>query len=152
MKGKLLALVAVGTLIGSSARGDDAAVEEVKKAITALNKAFETGNADELRRLMSEDHLAVTPYYGGQRSRDEQIKTLPQLKLTKYAPDNLKVTLVSKDVALVTYNLMMEGTYKERPMMPRNMASALWVKQDGKWIERYYQETALGGAVDGPPR
>ena len=52
---------------------------EVKAAADALNAAFEKHDAKTIRALMTPDHLAITPYAGKQRVKD-QIRTLPVLK------------------------------------------------------------------------
>jgi len=52
--------------------------KEVKAAADALNEAFEKHDAKTIRALMTPDHLAITPYAGKQRVKD-QIRTLPVL-------------------------------------------------------------------------
>ena len=52
---------------------------------------------------------------------------------------------LGRDVALVTYPLTMKGTFKGRDVPRSSIASAVWVKADGRWLETYYQETPLEG-------
>jgi ketosteroid isomerase-like protein len=140
---KPFALVAAILLLIPSARGQDSATREVEKALKALNEAFAKGDAKAVVALTTEDHRSVTPYYGGAQTRDEQIKSLPDLKLEQYKPGPMKVRMVGADTALVTYELAMKGTYKGKPVAARSYASALWVKKGGLWLEAYYQETPL---------
>jgi uncharacterized protein (TIGR02246 family) len=144
MKRKILAVLTVGLLLGAGAPGDGQAVDDVKKAIGALNEAFEKGDAAAVKKLMTDDHVAVTPH-GGAQKRDEQVASLPDLKLTEYSPGAMRVTVLGRDAALVTYPLSMKGTYKGRPLPPRSFASAVWVRRDGRWLESFYQETPLEG-------
>lgn len=137
MNSSVLAVV-TAVMIGQA----DAAAE-VEKAIQALNQAFERGDPKVIERLMTANHVAVTPYYGGPQSRAAQLKTLADLKMSEYTPANLKVTLLGPDVALVTYRLALKGTYQGKPLPRNNYASAIWVREGGKWLEAYYQETAL---------
>ena len=37
----------------------------------------------------------------------------------------------------------MKGTFKGRDVPRSSIASAVWVKTDGRWLEAYYQETPL---------
>jgi uncharacterized protein (TIGR02246 family) len=125
----------------SCASADDAA-KEVEKAISTLNDAFKTGHPEPIKALMTDDHVAVTPWAGTQ-TRDEQVKTLPELKLSEYAAGKMTIRLLGPDAALVTYPLTMKGTFKGKDVPAKNFASAVWVKKDGKWLEAYYQETPL---------
>jgi len=144
MRRTVLAVVAVGLLLGADAPGDEKVVQEVKKALGALNDAFQKGDAAAVKKLMTDDHVAVTPSYGGPQKRDEQLASLPDLKLTEYVVGTLRVKLLGQDAALVTYPLTMKGTYKGKEVPQKTFASAVWVKKDGKWLEAFYQETALG--------
>ncbi len=125
--------------------GADGPTEDVEKAVSALNEAFHKGDADAARRLMTDDHVAVTAYYGGPQDRAEQLKTLPDLKLAEYAAAKTRVSPLGKDAALVTYELTLKGTYKDKEVPRKNFASAVWVKRDGRWQEAFYQETPLDG-------
>lgn len=145
MKAKLLLAAVIGLGIVSSGRADDATVKEVEKAIQALNEAFAKQDAAAIKKLVTDEHIAITPYYGGLATRDEQFKTLPDLKTTEYTVSQMKITLLTKDVALITYQLAQKGTFKGTELSPKNYASAVWVKRDGKWLEASYQETALTG-------
>ena len=39
--------------------------------------------------------------------------------------------------------LTQKGTYKGKPVAPKNYVAAVWVNKDGKWLEASYQETPL---------
>jgi ketosteroid isomerase-like protein len=140
MNGKVLAVLLV-VLLAVPLRGDEAG--EVRKALEALNQAFEKRNADAIRALMTDDHVAVTSYYGGPQTRDEQLKGLLEQKLEEYRATDLKVRMLGKETALVTYELAQRGTYKGKALPARSFASAVWVWRGGKWLEAFYQETAL---------
>src|SRR5262249_23482089 len=144
MKVKLLTVVAIGLLLGAEAPKADPAAKEVEKGLAALNEAFKNGNVDAVKDLMTEDHVAVTPYYGGQVNRAGLLKSLPDMKVTEYSSGKITVRMLGKDVALVGYIVVQKGTYKGKELEPRSYASALWVRQGGKWLETFYQETALG--------
>jgi ketosteroid isomerase-like protein len=141
MNKPVVALLAVA--LAAPCRADDAAADEVSAAIGKLNKAFEKGDAAALKQLMTADKVAVTGYYGGAVTRDEQIKSLPKLKLSEYRPGKMRIKLLGKESALVTYELEMKGTFDGKPLAAKSYASAVWVKQAGMWREAYYQETAL---------
>jgi uncharacterized protein (TIGR02246 family) len=135
-----LAALTAALLLASSRAAE---AEAVEAAIAELNKAFEKGDAEKVKALMTDDHVAVTPYYGGPQSRDEQLKGLADHKLTEYRAGKLKVRMLGAEAALVTYDLGMKGTYKGKAVPARCYASAVWIRKGGRWLEAFYQETAL---------
>src|SRR5262249_12693895 len=142
---KISAALLAAALLTLPTRADDASAKDVEKAIAELNQAFEKADARKVKALMTDDHVAVTAYYGGPQNRDQEIEGLPDHKLTEYRSGKMKVRLLGKDAALVSYELAMKGTYKGKPVPARSYASAVWVRQGGKWLEAFYQETDLGG-------
>jgi ketosteroid isomerase-like protein len=142
---KILAVLVAGLLVGGDVPKDNAAPKEVQKAVTALNTAFERRDANAIGRLMTDDHVSVTAYYGGPMSKAQQLASLPDLNLSEYAAGKLRVLFLSKDVALVTYSLTQKGTFKGKEVPLRNYASAIWVNRDGKWLEAFYQDTPVEG-------
>ena len=81
----------------------------------------------------------------GLQTKTEQVKSMPDFKLSEYGMGEMKVALLNKETALVTYPLTLKGTYKGKTVPLKNYASALWVLQGGKWLEAFYQETPLDG-------
>ncbi len=118
--------------------------KEVKAAADALNAAFEAHDAKTIRALMTPDHLAITPYAGKQRVKD-QIRTLPVLKYEKYSAGPMSMKVIDDNCVLVTYALELKGTYQGKPLPPKSLVASLWVKNGGKWRELYYQETPVDG-------
>lgn len=135
-------VLAVSLLSADSPASAEDATKEVEKAIAALNDAFKAGDGALVKALETDDHLSVTGW-GGTQTREESVKTLPDLKLSAYTPGKIKVTVLGPDAALVTYPLELKGTYKGKEVPAKNFASAVWVRKGGKWLEHYYQETPL---------
>ncbi|MGE5192764.1 MAG: nuclear transport factor 2 family protein [Deltaproteobacteria bacterium] len=142
MKRKVLVVLAAGLLI--AAGKDEGAVKEIQQSLQTLNEAFARGDAEAIRRLTADEHVAITPYYGGPMPKTEQLKNPGDLKVPDYKAGEIKVTLLTKDTALVIYPLTQKGTYKGKPVAARNYVAAVWVNRDGKWLEASYQETPLG--------
>lgn len=138
-------VVTIVALCGSSSMfAADPAGKEVEAAIQTLNDAFKTHDSSKIKALMTDDHTAVTPW-GGKQNRDDQINSLPDLKLTEYDPSLMAVTMIGTDGALVTYSLKMKGTFKKKALPAHCLVSAVWIRKDGKWLELHYQETPMAG-------
>lgn len=69
-------------------------------------------------------------------------QTLPQLVITDYTLSNIKVMMIDKDSALITYTAAAKGTFKGQ-VVPEALSytSSIWTKRSGKWIAVYHQET-----------
>lgn len=137
-----LALVAFLPIADAAKSESD--IKEVKRGLAALNEAFHKGDAAAVGQLMSDDHIAITGYYGGLADKAAQLKGLSELKLSEYRPGEMKITKLTTDAYLITYEINQKGTYKGKAVTPKCYASVVWVKRDGKWVEAFYQETALG--------
>ena len=128
-------------LVGAGDAGP--AAKELEKSVRQLNDAFVTRDADVLKKLMTADHVAITPY-AGKEELDKQIKALPNYKVEKYSTEDMKSQAVGKNTVLFTYIVNYKGTYKGKAMPERSIVSSLWVMRDGRWQQVLYQETPVG--------
>ena len=147
MKAKMLMVLVTGLLIGADApQEEDPASKEVEEAVAKLNLAFKDRDVAVIKRLMTRDAIAITPYYGKLQGKAEQIKSLPDVKLTEYTRGKLNVSFLSKEVALVTYPVQLKGTFKGKELFSKNYVSSIWVKRGRKWVQAFYQRTPVVGA------
>jgi ketosteroid isomerase-like protein len=138
-----LAILALGSV---PTRADDAeTIAAVNAAAEALDRAFEEQDAKAIAALMTPDHVAVTPYYDGPQSTAEQIASLPDLDYAQENLDEPKVTLLGPDAAMRTFSAGLKGTYKGRPIPSPVFVTAMMVRKDGKWLEKFYQVTRIAG-------
>jgi ketosteroid isomerase-like protein len=128
----------------SCAQADDAAtVAAVNAASNALDTAFAARDVDAIRSLMTADHVTVTPYYDGPQSVDDQIASLPKLDYGQTMIGEPSVALLAPDVALRTFVVDMKGSFMGKPLPARAFVNETLIRRDGKWIERFFQVTAL---------
>ncbi len=130
-----------GVVVAATSNSADPA-KEVESAIKNLNKAFENRDVAVVRTLMASNHIAITPF-AGKQSLDEQLRTLAELKYDKYSAGPMMVTAVSDVCVVLNYALRVQGTFQGKPIPSDCLVSAVWVKNDGKWQELQYQETAV---------
>lgn len=151
----ILSLFILAALGAFAARAGDAeTIEAINKAAAALDAAFEKDDAGTVKELMTPDHIAVTPYYDGPLSVTDQAASLPDLKYAQTIAGDVSVTLLGPDAALRSFTASLDGSFGGRPLPRRAFISAIWVKQDGAWVEKFYQVTALksGGVKHGACR
>jgi len=135
----LVALLVV--LISSTAKAEEP-VKEVESAMEVLNDAFTQHNVVKIRELMAPSHLAITPF-AGKQPLEEQLRTLPDLKYDEYSAGPMSATIVNDTCVIVTYTLKVKGSFNGKPVPSDCLVAAVWVKNDGKWQELHYQETAF---------
>ncbi len=123
--------------------GDAETSTAVNAAAAALDNAFERQSAEEIKHMMTADHIAVTPYYDAPQSVAEQIASLPELKYEQTNVGAVNVDVLGPDAAMRTFTARLEGTYKGKPIPSLVFVTAIMVRRDGQWKERLYQITAV---------
>ncbi len=121
------------------------AEKEITAALKKLNQAFKTQDAAAIKRLFTADHLSIQPYYSKPQKKEVVLKNLEKFKITKQTIGKFTIRFPSKSVALVTYRMSIEGSYRGRPLFSPNLVSCIWVNHEGAWKEAFYQETPYSG-------
>jgi uncharacterized protein (TIGR02246 family) len=143
MKRSIIAL-ALLTIVVTFALGQMKQNDPVEAQIVALeNMAFEAWKNKD--RKFFEDHM----YEGGQYldlngvgGKAQYVKAIIDNNCTvsTYSLDNTKVTMLSKDVALLTYRYAHNVVCGANPEASPLWASTIYVKRDGKWLIAFHQE------------
>jgi uncharacterized protein (TIGR02246 family) len=127
-------------LVAVQARADTA--EEVERAVRTIQAAFNKGDVDTLKGLMTEDHVTVLTYARFSNAA-EQLKVLSEWKFSEYKIDGLKVKTLTKNSALVSFQATIKGTFKGKKVPSPVHVVEVWVRRGGKWLQATYQETPL---------
>jgi ketosteroid isomerase-like protein len=129
--------------IASAHAGEPAAVAAINAASAALDDAFERQSAEDIKRMVTADHLAVTPYYESPQTAAAQIASLPELKYKQTITGEVKVVVLGPDAGMRTFTARLDGTYKGKPIPADVFVTSIMVRQDGVWREQFYQVTAM---------
>jgi uncharacterized protein (TIGR02246 family) len=133
-------LIGAVILFASDTKEDVA--REVERAVQTIQAAFNRGDAATLRGLMAEDLVTVLPYARFSNAAD-LLKVLSAWKYSDYKIEGLRVKALTGDVALVTYQATIKGTYRGKDVPSPVWVAEVWVKRDGKWLQASYQETPV---------
>lgn len=120
-----------------------ATVDEIKTAVLELEKAFADQDVEAIRRLASPDHISLAANYGKPVALEEQLATLAEFHHRPSDFSSLEVTLLGDGAALVNFENALAGTWQGEPLPPRVYVTEIWLKRDGKWRQRLYQETPV---------
>jgi hypothetical protein len=121
-------------------KGDDS----VEAQLVALEKrAFEAWKNKD--RAFFEDHMSEAGQYldlNGVGGKAQYVKAIIDNNCTvsTYSLDNSKVTMLSKDVALLTYRYAHDAVCGGNPEASPLWASTVYVKRGGKWLIAFHQE------------
>lgn len=115
---------------------------ELLKAVEILDTAFEKQDDVTIRKLIDPNHISIAPSYQF-FNRKDQLKALPELKITLFEAEPKKILHVTPKTALISYKAKLAGTYAGEKLPARVQILESWVKRKGKWIEVSYQETPL---------
>src|SRR5262245_38726249 len=140
MKARALLIVMAGLLVAADAADDTQA--KVVQSLRTLNNAYVKKDVEAMKKLMSDDHLAILGS-GQRQTKEEHLKSLADLKLSEYTMDDIKSIMPAKDMVIVTYKSTVTGTFKGAELPSKIMASSVWANRNGTWLEVLYQETPL---------
>ena len=146
MAGRSLVIAFGVAMFWADTRLDADVQDDINKELLAtvqlLDEAFVARDAKTIRKFAAPNHISIASRYQF-FNLDDQLKTLSKLKLSSNKSGPKKVIWISADVALVTYEAKLVGTYAGKRIDSRVRVLTTWVRRDGKWIEISYQETAL---------
>jgi len=110
----------------------------------ALAKAFETHDVDRIRSLMTPDHIAINSGDDHPVPIDEQMAELSKLRYSVIEFGEPTVSMIDTATALVIVEMIIEASLDGVQQPGKLIVSQIWVNRDGEWLQRLYQETAVG--------
>jgi uncharacterized protein (TIGR02246 family) len=116
------------------------AADEVERSVRSIQAAFDTGDREIVRGLMTEDHVSIMTYTHSSNAA-ELLKSISDYNFSEYKISEQRVKPLTRDVALASHHATIKGTYKGRKVPSPVQVTTVWVKRGGKWLEAFYQET-----------
>ncbi|HEY6250735.1 MAG TPA: nuclear transport factor 2 family protein [Candidatus Angelobacter sp.] len=103
--------------------------------------AFKKKDKKSYSDLLADDFAAVEDDNQGMRTKSTAAAEVDRSVVNNYHLFALKVIPLGPNAALITYELTLEFPTKAAVRFKRVLVSELWLKRNGQWKERYYQET-----------
>lgn len=139
-----LAIFAACLFQAPSATADEAeTIAEVRAAVEKIDKAFADQDVATIESMFTPDHISIAARYGGAIRTDDQLEAIGALERKAFDLTPVDVVLIAPGAALVTYQQSYTGTYQDEPLPPRVFVTQIWLDQDGKWLQRLYQESPI---------
>ena len=109
----------------------------------AIPEAEIKRDSETLKRLLADDFLQVS-IDGKLNDRDEIVGMMSEITIKQFRTYDFKVVPVTENVAIVTYDAILEVTSEDDDIrIPRYQhLSSVWVKQGEQWKLKFQQATA----------
>ena len=143
MKRSIITL-ALAALAFTFAAGQTKRNSPVEAEIVALEKmAFEAWKNKD--KKFFEEHMSADGQYldlNGVGSKAQYVQLIlgSGCTVSRYSLDNTKVTMLSKDAALLTYRYAHDAVCGGTPEASPLWASTIYVRRGGKWLIAFHQE------------
>jgi hypothetical protein len=107
----------------------EAAIVKVEKSVT---DAFKNKQANLFRGYLAPEFSAIDAE--GVKDADAEIEDMQKTELSNYSFANMKVTLTSPKMAVVTYKVTTQSSSAGRDTSGTYYAATVWNKRGGKWL------------------
>lgn len=103
-------------------------------------EAVKNKDYTELGSLMTAGYHEID--MDGRRNKTAALDNARNLTLTNYSMSDVKLSVLGKDAALLTYEVVFTGTFKGQPMPTQPFYyGVVYVRWHGKWLAAFAQET-----------
>lgn len=104
-------------------------------------EAFKNRKKQAYSDLLADDFIAVEDDNQGMRNKSAAVAEIDGSVVRDYHLFALNVVPLDANAALVTYEITLEFPVTAQVRLKRVLVSEVWLKRNGQWKERYYQET-----------
>jgi ketosteroid isomerase-like protein len=105
--------------------------------------AFKNRDKKAYGDLLSDDFVAVEDDGDGARNKIQAMNEVPASNIRNYTLAFFKFIPLAPEAAYVTYEITMEFPLKAAARYKRVLITEIWIKRDGQWRARHYQETRV---------
>ncbi len=114
--------------------------EAIQRQIITLEKRLWDGDEADASTLLADDAVAIKHAHRYTRA-DEKVAA-KDLKTQSYSMDDIQIRILRHDVALLTYRINQEASFRGTKLPSPAYFASLWVNRGGKWKNVFYAESA----------
>ncbi len=143
------AAIGIATLAGvalatPAVAGQGNLYNEIMQAYQEINQAFIDGDVEGLKRLTTDDHVAVTHAGSADKSVVDRLGDNKLVGFNREIVSDVVVEEIAPGVVIQRFDAEMRGSYNGVPVPEHVAITIIWQQQDGRWVERLYQHTPIG--------
>ena len=120
---------------------------EVEDQVLAKEKAlwvgFQKHDGELYRKSVTADSVQIITNTAPIVGRDAVVKSMadPDCTLKSFSLADEKAHRLAPNVIMLTYVATQDGACGKEKLVPKINSTAIYVQENGEWLERYYQET-----------
>jgi hypothetical protein len=126
----------------SMAQTESTIAQKIIENSKATWEAYKSRNVAALKEHTGEDYMSYGLTGPSDLKQDIAALTDKSLTVEAYTIDDPRVTMATKDVAILRYKCELKGTIQGKPLKP-SYVTEVWVNRGGKWMIVSYQETPI---------
>ncbi len=130
----------VAAILWAAPLGADSFRDQIVAQERAELDSLKTGDMTAFANLLADDAVFVDAR--GADGKAEVVKHTAEFRLHEYSMSDVRVVPISADSGLIVYKLVENGSSHGKEFTAQVHASALWMRQGGKWMCVFSQETA----------
>lgn len=123
------ALTILLATISVSIAGPDKATMEAKEK--AAWQAFKDKNADDFKKLISSDLVAV--YADGIYNMQQELDVMKKTDMKSFSLSDINVAMTGTDTAIITYKAKVESSVEGKDTSGDYYCGSVWQMKNGKW-------------------
>jgi ketosteroid isomerase-like protein len=114
-------------------------LEDISAADTVIACEHETWSLIQRKDLNGFAHYLAEDFYdifpdGQERTKSELLEFLRGADLQDYRLSNFRVTMLTQEAAIVTYQADFHAVIQGREMSMKESVTSGWAKRDGRWL------------------
>jgi hypothetical protein len=115
----------------------------LESKVKAEWEALKTRNKKAYGELLADDFAGVEDDGNGERNKIQAIAEIDRSNIFNYSMSFFNSFSLAPDAAFVRYEITMEFPPKAVFRYKRIYITEIWLKRDGEWKARHYQETRV---------
>ncbi|PYY07948.1 MAG: hypothetical protein DMG69_17575 [Acidobacteria bacterium] len=115
----------------------------LESKVKAEWEALKARNKKAYGDLLADDYVAVEDDGNGERNKIQEIAELDHSNIFNYSISVFNSFSLAPDAAFVRYEITMEFPPKAAFRYKRVYVTEIWLKREGQWKARHYQETRV---------
>ena len=123
----LLAVLFAATSVSIAAPDKDAIIAKEK----AIWQAFKDKKADEFKKLVSADLVAVYP--NGVMNMKHELDAMTKTDMKSFSLSDFNVVMTDADTAILSYKAKVEGTTDGKDSSGNYNCGSVWQMKNGQW-------------------
>jgi len=136
----MLAVLAPAAVFTQTSRAADE--KQILANERAVHEAFAKGDAKGFLAQLAPNAFALDPMMGVMKAADF-VNMFKDIKVESWNIDQSRIDFASNDVAIHTFRWTGKGTMMGQPFPSPVLSTTVWVKQGGKWLAYFHQETLV---------